>query len=224
VSKQNPTSTHDLRPSERRFLGAMRELGHGRFESLRILDGELILDPWPATVRSVKFGGPTAKRPLSRSAEFELKSQIAEFFSRVRCIDSAVIRVLEVRVVCLFGWTSRKRVVYSSRNGKSCQYTFVSNRELLLRCVEMSIRPLFPLFAAGADASFLEGPLSAINAISCDSQAQLHQLIDDIGAVLSHKPDRIAGYQKCITELVEESRMARYQHIGEPTAIDGSAS
>jgi hypothetical protein len=48
--------TTDLRPSERRFLVGMQQLGHGRFELVRIHRGELVLDPWPSTVRSIKFG------------------------------------------------------------------------------------------------------------------------------------------------------------------------
>jgi hypothetical protein len=89
--------TRQLRPSERRFLRAIQELGHGRFEELRILQGELVLDPWPTTIRSVKFGNATPNRPPSESADFELKDQAAEFFAYVRAIDTGVIRILEVR-------------------------------------------------------------------------------------------------------------------------------
>jgi len=94
---QTPKSTHDLNESERRFLGAMRELGHGRFESLQVLQGELVLDPWPTTIRSVKFGNPTPNRPVLGSADFELKDQAAEFFAYVRSIEVGIIRLLEVR-------------------------------------------------------------------------------------------------------------------------------
>ena len=97
MSNQPPKSTCELRPNERRFLHGMQQLGHGRFECLRIRQGELVLDPWPMTVRSVKFGNTTPNRPVSRSAEFELKDQAAEFFAYVRAIDTGVIRVLEVR-------------------------------------------------------------------------------------------------------------------------------
>jgi hypothetical protein len=97
VSKQLPKSTCDLRPLERRFVRAMQELGHGRFECLRILRGELVLDPWPTTIRSVKFGSPNPNLPMCAAAEFGLKKQIEEFFAHVRAVDSGVIRVLEVR-------------------------------------------------------------------------------------------------------------------------------
>jgi hypothetical protein len=97
VSNQSPKSTRDLRPSELRFVGAMQELGHGRFECLRILRGELVLDPWPTTIRSIKFGSTNLNLSMCAAAEFELKDQAPEFFAYVREIDVGVIRVLEVR-------------------------------------------------------------------------------------------------------------------------------
>jgi hypothetical protein len=48
---------------------AMKELGHGWFESMRMHQGQLILYPWPTTVCSVKFGKPTPNRLLSGSAD-----------------------------------------------------------------------------------------------------------------------------------------------------------
>jgi hypothetical protein len=97
VNRQSPKLTGELLPTERRFLRTMQALGHGRFEAVRIRHGELVLDPWPTTIRSVKFGNATPNRPLSGSADFELKDQTSEFFAYVRTIDVGVIRVLEVR-------------------------------------------------------------------------------------------------------------------------------
>jgi hypothetical protein len=50
-----------------------QELGYGRFESLRIERGEFVLDPWPTSVRSVKFGATTPNRPAEsiRQVRFE---------------------------------------------------------------------------------------------------------------------------------------------------------
>lgn len=92
-----PKSTHDLRPSERQFVDAMRRLGHGRFESLRIQRGELVLEPPPTAVRSVKFGNPTPNRPEHPSSAFDLKQEVAQLFEAVRGVDHGEIRVLEVR-------------------------------------------------------------------------------------------------------------------------------
>jgi hypothetical protein len=92
-----PTSTRDLRPSERIFDAALHQLGYGRFEFLRIERGELILDPWPTTVRDVKFGAADATGLKEQPAEFELKKQVAEFFEYVRSVDTGQIRTLEVK-------------------------------------------------------------------------------------------------------------------------------
>ena len=97
VSHHAPETTRDLRPSERRFLSAMQQLGHGRFESVPIHHGELVLDPWPTTVRSVKFGNATANQPAQQPGEFELKRQVSDFFGQVRAMQSGVIRMLDVR-------------------------------------------------------------------------------------------------------------------------------
>ena len=97
MNSRRPSSASELLPSERRFLNAMRDLGYGRFESLRIQHGELVLDPWPSTLQSVKFGDASPNRPDARSSEFELKQQAAQFFEFVRGLDDGEIRLLSVR-------------------------------------------------------------------------------------------------------------------------------
>ena len=91
-----PVTTQDMLPSEATFLAAMQRLGFGRFEYLQIRAGELVLDPWPSTVRDVKFATPpTAGKPAEANAE--LRPQVAEFFAYVREVDAGEIRELEVR-------------------------------------------------------------------------------------------------------------------------------
>jgi hypothetical protein len=97
VSNVPPKSMRDLRPSERQFVDAMRRLGHGRFESLRIQRGELVLEPPPTAVRSVKFGKPTPNRPEHPSSAFDLKQEVAQLFSVIRSVEAGEIRVIEVR-------------------------------------------------------------------------------------------------------------------------------
>jgi hypothetical protein len=95
MTNPHPKSTCELRPAEHRFLEAMQELGYGRFEHVWIA-GELVLEPWPATIRSVKFGNPTPNRPPAKT-DFELKDRIAEFFAHVRRVDAGEILLLEIR-------------------------------------------------------------------------------------------------------------------------------
>ena len=94
---RGPASTRDLLPSECRFLIAMQQIGFGSFESVRIENGELVLDPWPTTIRGVKFGSEDRSVPLTPTAEFELKRQVVELLEYVRAVDAGEIRCLEVR-------------------------------------------------------------------------------------------------------------------------------
>jgi hypothetical protein len=91
-----PSSTHDLLPSERRVVGALRNLWYGRFERIRVCAGELVLSPPPLSIRTVKFGSAPLQAE-NLPSEFALKKQFAEFFEQVRAIGDGEIRVLEVR-------------------------------------------------------------------------------------------------------------------------------
>ena len=97
MTRNGPTSTHDLLPSERAFTGAMSRLGFGRFEYIRIEHGEIVLNPWPTSVRDVKFGSHDPGAAKVPAAEFELNPQVAEFFEYVRAVDAGEIRTLEVK-------------------------------------------------------------------------------------------------------------------------------
>ena len=94
---RRPKSTRDLSPLERRFVAAMNDLGFGRFEHLRIARGELVLDPWPTSVRTVKFGSAHAAPLRPSPDDFDLKSEIAALFEYVRAVDEGEIRCLELR-------------------------------------------------------------------------------------------------------------------------------
>ena len=83
-----PASTCDLSASERRFLHEMHAVGFGRFESLRIERGELVLEPWPTTVRGIKFGSVDTAAHKPPPGDFELKTQVVEFFEYVRSVDA----------------------------------------------------------------------------------------------------------------------------------------
>ena len=91
-----PASTRDLRPTDRALVIAMQKLRFGRFESLRIKRGELVLEPWPKMVRDVKFCSHV-NQPETTGAEFWLKEQVVEFLEYVRGVESGEIRVLEVK-------------------------------------------------------------------------------------------------------------------------------
>jgi hypothetical protein len=92
-----PASTRDLLPSEYRFVTAMQQVGFGSFECVRIESGELVLDPWPKTIRGVKFGSEDRSACPTPPADFQLKRQVVELFEYVREVDEGEIRCLEIR-------------------------------------------------------------------------------------------------------------------------------
>lgn len=97
LARTLPTSTRDLLPSERCFLAAMHQLGFGRFEFVQIRSGEVVLDPWPTTIRDLKFGCADSAPPAPKSDAFALKQQVAELFEYIRSVEAGEIRVLEVK-------------------------------------------------------------------------------------------------------------------------------
>jgi len=92
-----PITTKDLLPSELAFLPAMQRLRFGRFEYLRIENGELVLDPWPTTVQAVKFGSENTVTSGTPTDDFQLKRQVIELFEYVREVSAGEIRTLEIR-------------------------------------------------------------------------------------------------------------------------------
>jgi hypothetical protein len=91
----SPASITGLLASERSFVSAMQRLRFGRFELVQIRNGELVHDPCPTVVQTIKFGAGDASRALPE--EFELKHQVIELFDYVREVRAGVIRCLEVR-------------------------------------------------------------------------------------------------------------------------------
>jgi hypothetical protein len=91
-------TTQELLPSERRFLAAMQALGCGRFEFLQVRHGELVLDPWPTTVRYVEFcGDGVGADRNARPCTLEATGAAAWFFDYIINFGAAEILTLEVR-------------------------------------------------------------------------------------------------------------------------------
>lgn len=66
---------------------------------------------------------------------------------------------------------------------------------------------LFPVLAGGADSSMLRGPLAAINGLSLANEAQVHQLLDDLGKEIDVKASSPAAYTSEIKSLVEAAKV-----------------
>lgn len=89
---------------------------------------------------------------------------------------------------------------------------------------------LAPLLVPGEEPSILRGPLSGLNALSSSSRAQLHQLVNDVGAELGI-PARPAHEFEHLVEVLskvpgpraeQESRALSLTHRGQVPARDGN--
>src|SRR3954454_8688962 len=78
-------------------------------------------------------------------------------------------------------------------------------------------KPMIPLLAPDVGPDLLAGPLQGINALSCQSSAQLHQFVEEMARHLSVALDRPAAYQKCVDDIIEH----KYELTSTP--VDGSA-
>lgn len=97
MMRGKPTSTKHLLASEHALLDAIRHIGFGQIEFLRIRGGQPVLDPWPVVVRDLKFGVDRQEPTTTRSNNFELKREAAELFEYTREVEDGEIRVLVVR-------------------------------------------------------------------------------------------------------------------------------
>jgi len=66
-------------------------------------------------------------------------------------------------------------------------------------------RQLIPLLAGGTGTKDLVGPLSEINALSCDNNSQMFQLIGELNEFLGSEIEKVELYSKLINSLVEIS-------------------
>ncbi len=65
---------------------------------------------------------------------------------------------------------------------------------------------LSPVLAAGAGPSLLRGPLSGLNALSCDNPADIQQLISNTADTLGRTIAKPSAYQKYVDGLVRQSQ------------------
>ena len=73
---------------------------------------------------------------------------------------------------------------------------------------------------AGVEASKLSGPLSLLNALSASNDAQLHQLLADIGNHLGLRPQSAASYLRNVTAVKTLADAIANSTIAHPVATD----
>ncbi len=91
-------------------------------------------------------------------------------------------------------------------------------------------RPIAPVLVPGLDASSLKGPLAGLNALSAGSEAQLHQLVEEVAKLLGRKLNSPAAFLGELRRLSESHpQAARSPAAPEPVtagepALPGSSS
>jgi hypothetical protein len=68
-----------------------------------------------------------------------------------------------------------------------------------------SSKKLMPVLAAGATPRVLKPPLSDYNALDCNNEAQIYQLLEDMSEALNMRLERANTYSDLIISLIKES-------------------
>ena len=64
---------------------------------------------------------------------------------------------------------------------------------------------MVPVLAPGVSGSILKGPLSALNALGCDSASQIHQLVHDVAVQLNMQLEPASAYQDLVESIAARS-------------------
>jgi hypothetical protein len=87
----------DLSPPLCRLVRLMQSINFGWIASLRIRNGEPVLDGPFTVVREHKFGGHNGATPQASLEHFALKPQVVEMVQKISTLQDAVIDRLEVQ-------------------------------------------------------------------------------------------------------------------------------
>jgi hypothetical protein len=71
---------------------------------------------------------------------------------------------------------------------------------------------LAPVLVNSDDKGLLRGPLGALNALACDSPAQVFQLVENIASELRLPASNASSYQEYVDALVSLSRNSKSDH------------
>jgi len=80
-----------LKPEWQRLVKWMQRINYGRIEDLQIVDGKPSFDPAPRLVLEFKAGGEYGPRPEAVLEDFDLKSDVVEFYNNMTRRGDVVI-------------------------------------------------------------------------------------------------------------------------------------
>jgi hypothetical protein len=167
--------------------------------------------------RSRERGSTTIKLFISHSSnDSELAAQVVDLMRAALNLPASTIRCTSVDGYRLPGGADTDEQLKIEVRDSEAFVGIVSDRSVQSMYVLFELgarwgaaKHLLPLLAPGTSTSVLQGPLSGLNALRADAQAQLHQLVSDVGRVLGVRPENPAAYQKQINQILKLGETAQ---------------
>lgn len=146
------------------------------------------------------------------SADSKIAEALIKLFQKALAIPSSGIRCTSVDGYRLPGGSSTTQALKREVEESVVFVGLLTNTSIQSTYVlfEMGARwgsskKLMPILAAGATPKILRPPLSDYNALDCNNEAQIHQMLDDLSEELNIKLERPNVYSDLITDLIKES-------------------
>jgi hypothetical protein len=166
------------------------------------------------------------------SHDTELAKQLIDLLRVALPVDPTVVRCTSVNGYRLEGGADANEQIRTEIWGARVFIGLLTPTSLASTYVlfELGARwgaklQLKPLLAAGMHPGALRAPLSSLNALSCDHEEQILQLIREIGQILGFQPHHADSYLSNVRTLVRRSQEAarvrlESQKAVTPTVVD----
>lgn len=146
------------------------------------------------------------------SADANIAEALIKLFQRALNLPSATIRCTSVDGYRLPAGSRTTDTLRSEVEESKVFVGLLTNTSIQSTYVlfEMGARwasrkPLLPILAAGATPSILKAPLNDYNALDCNNESQIHQMLDDLSGLLEMNLERPDTYIKLVEDVIRES-------------------
>ena len=86
-----------LKPEFQTLIMVMQKLNFGKIKNMAVRDGLPVLRPAPLTIREVKLGNESRRRPEINLEDFALKSEVRDMVEMLSKMRNGVVLSLQVR-------------------------------------------------------------------------------------------------------------------------------
>jgi hypothetical protein len=198
-----------------------RESAH-QFHARAFLDPNATASAWNrirALKRELGFREPMSQIDMSStirlfishaSDDKELARRVVALFRAALNLSASAIRCTSVDGHRLEGGADTDETVRKEIESADAFVGVLSDRSMRSKYVLIELgarwvlnKHLLPLLAPGTPASVLGGPLAGKNALQADSEAQLHQMVREVGRVLGINPESADVYLRQLQDVRE---------------------